>query len=198
MTPLREKMLNDLRIRNLAENTQKAYLQAVTGLARYYRRSPDQLPVREVQDYLLYLSQERHLAWTSCNTIRHGLRFFYRVTLERPATEFYLPCAKEPLKLPEILSHEELVHLFTVTTNSKHRALVTPGRRGKGRKSGASDDTQNKSPEKRRASMNWAQRLKRVFNIDVEICDQCGGVAERIAQKNQFTRHSMLTTGRGK
>ncbi len=124
MTPLREKMLNDLRIRNLAENTQKSYLQAVTGLVRYYRRSPDQLSVREVQDYLLYLSQERHLAWKSCNTIRHGLQFFYRVTLERSATEFYLPCAKEPSKLPEILSHEELGHLFTVTTNRKHRALL--------------------------------------------------------------------------
>lgn len=124
MTPLRQRMLNDLRVRNLAENTQKSYLQAVTGLARYYRRSPDQLAVREVQDYLLYLSQERHLAWKSCNTIRHGLRFFYRVTLERPATEFYLPCAKEPSKLPEILSHEELVRLFTVTTNRKHRALL--------------------------------------------------------------------------
>ncbi len=124
MTPLREKMLNDLRIRNLAENTQRSYLQSVSGLARYYHRSPDQLSVHEVQRYLLYLSQERHLAWKSCNTIRHGLRFFYRVTLERPATEFYLPCAKEPSKLPEILSHEELVHLFTVTTNRKHRALL--------------------------------------------------------------------------
>jgi site-specific recombinase XerD len=124
MTALREKMLNELRIRNLAENTQKSYLQSVTGLARYYRRSPDQLSVHEVQHYLLYLSQERHLAWKSCNTIRHGLRFFYRVTLERPATEFYLPCAKEPSKLPEILSHEELVHLFTVTTNRKHRTLL--------------------------------------------------------------------------
>ena len=124
MTPLRRKMLNDLRVRNLAENTQKSYLQSVTGLARYYRRRPDQLSVQEVQDYLLYLSQERHLAWKSCNTIRHGLRFFYQVTLNRPTTEFYLPCAKEPSKLPEILSHEELVRLFTVTTNAKHRALL--------------------------------------------------------------------------
>jgi hypothetical protein len=65
--------------------------------------------------------------------------------------------------------------------NSKHRALVTPGRRGKGRTPGVSDDTQDKSPEKRRASMNWAQRLKRVFNIDVEICDQCEGVVKVIA-----------------
>jgi integrase/recombinase XerD len=64
------------------------------------------------------------LAWKSCNTIRHGLRFFYRVTLDRPATEFSLPCAKEPSKLPEILSHEELVRLFTVTSNRKHRALL--------------------------------------------------------------------------
>ena len=124
MKPLRQKMLNDLLIRGLAENTQTSYLQSVTGLARYYHRSPDQLSVQEVQDYLLYLSQERHLAWKSCNTIRHGLRFFYQITLDRPATEFYLPCAKEPSKLPEILSHEELVRLFTVTTNRKHRALL--------------------------------------------------------------------------
>ena len=124
MTPLRQKMLDDLRVRNLAENTQKSYLQSVTGLARYYHRSPDRLSVKQVQDYLLYLSQERHLSWKSCNTIRHGLRFFYQVTLDRPATQFYLPCAKEPSKLPQSLSHGELVRLFTVTTNRKHRALL--------------------------------------------------------------------------
>lgn len=124
MTPLKAKMLNDLRVRNLAENTQKSCLQSVTGLARYYRRSPDQLSVQEVQDCLLFLSQERHLAWKSCHTIRHGLRFFYQVTLDRPATEFYLPCAKEPSKLPEILSHEGIVRLFMVITNRKHRALL--------------------------------------------------------------------------
>jgi len=47
------------------------------------------------------------------------------VTLDRPATQFYLSCAKEPSKLPQILSHEELVRLFTVTNNRKHRALLT-------------------------------------------------------------------------
>ena len=52
--------------------------------------------------------------------------------------------------------------------NSKHRALVTPGKQGKGRKTKVSDDTRDKPPEERRGSMNWAQRLKRVFNIDVE------------------------------
>ncbi len=65
--------------------------------------------------------------------------------------------------------------------NSKHRALVTPDKQAKGRKIKVSDDTQDKSPEEHRASMNWAQRLKRVFNIDVEICDQCGGAIKVIA-----------------
>jgi site-specific recombinase XerD len=117
-------MIHDLSIRGLAENTHKSYLQAVTGLARYYRRSPDQLCAQQVQAYLLWLHQERHLSWQSCNAIRHGLRFFYRITLGWPETHFYLPGAKEPSKLPEVLSHEELVRLFTVTTNRKQRALL--------------------------------------------------------------------------
>ncbi len=62
--------------------------------------------------------------------------------------------------------------------NSKHRALVTSGKQGKGRKIKVSDDTQDKLPEERRGSMNWAQRLKRVFDLNVEICDQCGGTVK--------------------
>ncbi len=124
MTPLRQKMINDLTVRGLAENTRKSYLQAVTGLAKYYRRSPDQLSPQEVQHYLLYLSQERHLSWKSCNTVRHGLRFFYCVTLGWSAIHLHLPCAKEPSTLPEILSHEEITRLLRVTTNRKQRLLL--------------------------------------------------------------------------
>ena len=124
MTALRQRMIHDLTIRGLAENTQKAYLQAVTGLARYYRRSPDQLSAQDVQNYLLWLHQERGLTWKSCNTVRHGLRFFYRITLGWSEPHFYLPGAKEPSRLPEVLSQEEVVRLFTVTTNLKQRALL--------------------------------------------------------------------------
>ena len=124
MTPLRQRMIHDLTIRGLAENTQKSYLQAVTGLARHYQRSPDQLSAQDVQSYLVWLHQERGLSWKTCNTTRHGLRFFYRITLDWPEPHFYLPGAKEPSKLPEVLSHEELVRLFTVTTNRKQRALL--------------------------------------------------------------------------
>jgi site-specific recombinase XerD len=117
-------MIHDLSIRGLAEDTHKSYLQAVIGLTRHYGRSPDELSAQDVQRYLLSLHQKRGLSWSSCNTVRHGLRFFYRITLGWPEPHFYLPGAKEPSKLPEVLSHEELVRLFTVTTNDKHRALL--------------------------------------------------------------------------
>jgi hypothetical protein len=66
--------------------------------------------------------------------------------------------------------------------NSKHRALVTPARRGRGSKPKATEAGQEQPPAERRASMSWAQRLKRVFNIDIEICRECGG-AVRIMPK---------------
>ena len=64
--------------------------------------------------------------------------------------------------------------------NSKYRAKVTPARRGKRKKPHSADESDQTSAEKR-ASMTWAQRLKRVFNIDVEICSECGGDVRLIA-----------------
>ena len=124
MTPLRQRMIDDMSVRGLSENTRKSDLGAVAGLARHYRRGPDRIEAREVQDYLLFLHDRRGLSWTSCNTVRHGLRFFYRVTLRPPDPILYVPGAKQPAKLPEILNQDELVRLFTVTTNPKHRALL--------------------------------------------------------------------------
>jgi hypothetical protein len=65
--------------------------------------------------------------------------------------------------------------------NSKHRAGVTPAKRGKGSKPKACEEGQEKTPSERRASMSWAQRLKRVFNIDVDTCRACGGAVRIIA-----------------
>ena len=124
MTPLRQRLVNDMTVRGLAENTKRSYLTAVTGLARHYRRSPDQISAQEVQDYLIYLHEQRGLSWKSCNCVRHGVRFLYRITLGVPDPHFYVPGAKEPSTLPQILNHDELVRLFTVTTNPKHRALL--------------------------------------------------------------------------
>ena len=124
MTPLRKRMINDMTVRGLTENTMRLYLHSVSGLACHYKRSPEKISAKEVQDYLLHLHEERGLTWQSCNCVRHGIRFLYRITLGRPDPHFYVPGAKTPSKLPEILNHDELVRLFSVTTNIRHRALL--------------------------------------------------------------------------
>ena len=124
MTPLRHRMINDMTVRGLAHSTMESYLRSVTRLARHYHRSPDRISAHEVQDFLVFLQQHHGLNRTTCNTIRHGVRFFFRITLGRPDPHFYVPGAKVPTVLPQILNHDELVRLFTVTTNLKHRTVL--------------------------------------------------------------------------
>jgi len=124
MTPLRRQMIEDLSVRGLAENTHKAYLHAVSQLAQYYNKRPDQLSTHEVQRFLVHLREERGMAWSSCNLYGHALRFFYRVTLSRAATDFYILCAKPEQRLPEILSRQEVQRLFQATANRRDRALL--------------------------------------------------------------------------
>ena len=97
MTPLRQRMINDMTVRGLAESTRASYLRSVTRLARHYRRSPEQISAREVQDYLLFLHQQHGLSWSTCNTIRHGVRFLLPHHPGLPDPHFYVPGAKEPL-----------------------------------------------------------------------------------------------------
>ena len=124
MTPLRQQMTKDMTVRGLAENTRKSYLSSVSGLALHYHRSPDLISAQEVQDYLIHLHDVRGLSWKSCNCVRHGILFLYRITLGRPDPHFYIPGAKTPSRLPQILNHDELVRLFTVTTNIKHLTVL--------------------------------------------------------------------------
>lgn len=124
MTALRQQMENDMVLRGMAVRTRQSYIEAVRGLAKFYRRSPDAISVEAVQSYLLHLLQERGLSYSTCNLITNGLRFFYRITLGRSETEFCLPRPKTPQRLPEILSREEIERLFAVTTNLKHRVLL--------------------------------------------------------------------------
>ena len=107
MTPLRQQMEQDMVLRGMSPRTREAYLGAVFGLAKYYRRAPDNLSEAEVQAYLLHLMQERKLAWSSCNIVRHGLRFLYQVTLGRAPSQLCIPGARRPQTLPQILSREE-------------------------------------------------------------------------------------------
>jgi len=124
MTALRRQMDQDMVVRGMADKTREAYLAAVTGLVRFYRRAPDQISDQEVQTYLLHLMQERKRSWSTCNIAVHGLRFLYHVTLKREATAFSIPRATQPMQLPEILSREEVHRILAVVRNPKHHAML--------------------------------------------------------------------------
>ena len=124
MGALRKQMDGDLVVRGMAVRTREAYLGAVAGLAKYYGRRPDRIGEKEVQKYLLHLIEERKLAWSSCNIVAQGLKFFYRVTLKRSEAQFGIPTARQPQKLPQILAREEVARLIDLTVHPKHRAIL--------------------------------------------------------------------------
>lgn len=124
MSKLREQMLQDMELRGLTERTCERYVRAVEMLARQHRCSPARLSTDEVQSHLVRLRRERGLAWSTLNVHACALRFLYRVTLRRPETEFFIPVARQPSRLPEILSRDEVNRLFGVVLNLKHRALL--------------------------------------------------------------------------
>lgn len=124
MGELRERMENDLIIRGLSPNTQRSYLTAVKGLAKYYRRRPDELSTVEVQRYLRHLIEERRLAPASVRLASQGIRFFYRITLDRPNVDTGIPLPKGAKRLPEILSPQEVVRILYAATSRRDRALL--------------------------------------------------------------------------
>jgi len=124
MGVLRTRMEQDLIVRGRSEHTRRAYVRVLTDLARYYRRSPDQLSADEVQRYMRYLIEERKLASASCCQAAGALRFFYEVTLGRERSQFCIPIPKRARRLPQVLSREEVKRLIESVHNLKHRVLL--------------------------------------------------------------------------
>ena len=124
MTPLRQRMIDDMQLRNLAPGTQVHYIHHVAGFARYYWRSPEDLDIEDVRNYLLHLLNDRKLSAETVNQCTTALQFLYLTTLEMPWSREYFPRAKRPLKLPVILSHEELLAFFDNIPSIKYRAAM--------------------------------------------------------------------------
>lgn len=124
MSELRDRMIRDMTVRGFAPRTHKAYIAAVVRLAKHYRRAPNEITNDEVQTYLAHLIQERKLSWSTCSQAANAFRFLYHVTLSHPRTEFHVPLPKQPQKLPEILSREEVWRLLTVPPQPRHRLLL--------------------------------------------------------------------------
>src|SRR4030095_13009058 len=121
MTPLRQRMLEDMQLRNYSEHTIRAYLHYVADFARHFRISPEHLGPEQVRTYQLFLVQEKQVAWPSVVQTVCALRFFYRVTLGRPAMLESIAPPRRPFTLPTILSQAEVAALLTTSRNLKHR-----------------------------------------------------------------------------
>ena len=107
MTPLRQEMIRAMDLKNLSPHTQRSYLAAVTGLTRHYQKSPDKISEAMIEDYLLYLKNDKGILPSSCCSALTGLRFFYSHILDRQITVGF-SLTKKPRKLPTVLSKEQV------------------------------------------------------------------------------------------
>lgn len=124
MTELREKMIREMELRNLSENTQRSYLRAVYGLTKHYMQSPDKMTKEMIEDYLLYLKKVQGNALTTVGSVISGLRFFYNHVVGDEQLSPSCTFAKTPSKLPTVLSQQEIWSIINATNNLKHRVLL--------------------------------------------------------------------------
>jgi site-specific recombinase XerD len=126
MTPLRHRMIEDMQIRNLTPETQRAYLQQISQFARHFGKSPELLGPDEIRTYRLHLTQERRLSASSIMVAVAALRFLYSVTLKQnwSVNEVVATCRK-PQRLPIVLSQEEVGRFLDAVEMLKHRVILT-------------------------------------------------------------------------
>ena len=124
MTPLRQQMIDAMRQRGFSVRTHQSYLAAVSDLAHYYRRSPAELSVDELQAYFKYLALERELSGASCRLYLHALRFFYLQVLKRPSFDVPLVIPKRAQRIPDLLTRDEVGRILCACRNPKHRMLL--------------------------------------------------------------------------
>jgi integrase/recombinase XerD len=124
MTPLRQRMTADMQVRNFSENTQESYLHQVSSFANYFHQSPEALGPAEVLAYQLYVTNERKLAPGSLTILATALRFLFHVTLKREWALEEIPIPKAPVKLPVILSREEVNHFLDCIASRKQRTIL--------------------------------------------------------------------------
>lgn len=124
MTQLRQRFIEDMHLRGLAETTQRSYLHYVAEFAKFYNTRPDRLDLEAVRQYELYLIHEKKLSPESINTFVSAVQFLYLTTLEMPWGKECFPRLSRPAKLPVVLSQSEVLGFFNQVGCLKHRAAL--------------------------------------------------------------------------
>lgn len=124
MTTLRERMTEDLRIRNYSPRTVQCYVSHVAQFAKQFGKSPAQLGLEEIRAFQLKMIEAK-ASWSMFNQAVCALRFFYSVTLPRDFAVEHIPFAKQKQPLPTVLSEDEVRRVLGALTNIKHRAILS-------------------------------------------------------------------------
>jgi integrase/recombinase XerD len=124
MSPLRRRMIDDMMVRNLSPATQQSYIYAVAKFSRHFNRSPDRLGLEDVRAYQLHLIAHKR-SWSHINQVACSLRFFYGVTLDQSEAFERIVTAREPQKLPVVLSADEIVRFLEAVPGLRNRAALT-------------------------------------------------------------------------
>jgi site-specific recombinase XerD len=166
---LRQRYIDDLRLKNFSPATIHVYVHAISKFARFFGRSPDELNEEDVRTYLVDLI-ERGLSRSCCVVYRNALRHLYTVTLGRPGWLEGLPRPKGELRLPVVLSQDEVRRLFSVVTNLKQKALFM-------------------------VAYDSGLRLSEILNLCVEDIDSDRMVIRVRQGKGKKDRYARLTAG---
>ena len=124
MTPLRQHMLDEMRLRNLSAETQRNYIHHIAGFARRYDISPDRLGLDEVRNHRLHLLDEQLMSPQTVNGFVAAAKFLYTQVLDMPWSNEHFPYANVPIKLPVVLTAEEIDNLFAAIGLPMHRAVL--------------------------------------------------------------------------
>ena len=123
MTPLRQRFIDDLRLRNYARRTIDTYVSRIACFAKHFGRSPELLGPDEVREFQLHLLQRR-VSWSSFNQAVCALRFLYGTTLGRPEQLPLIPYGKRPKNLPSVLAPDEVLRLLDAAPPGRDRVLL--------------------------------------------------------------------------
>lgn len=125
MTPLRQRFVEDLRIRNYADSTVETYTYHVACFARFHGRSPEVLGPEEVRAYQVHLVTVKKVSWATFNQTVCALRFLYRITIPRDWPVAMIPFGKRPKTLPTVLGGDEVQRLLACVHRPLYQTILT-------------------------------------------------------------------------